>query len=77
MIGWGDIFQRFLGAHGRGKALGSAAVLTGSVGIASAAFLVPRWNEYGAIASSILAAATYLGSMLTLYVRHTTARRHA
>jgi O-antigen/teichoic acid export membrane protein len=75
MIGWGDIFQRFLGAHGQGKMLRSAAMLTGSVGIGSAALLVPRWNEYGAIASSILAAATYLGSMLTLYVRHTTARR--
>jgi O-antigen/teichoic acid export membrane protein len=71
MIGWGDIFQRFLGAHGQGKVLGSAAVLTGSIGILSAAFLVPRWNAYGAIASSILAAATYFGSMLLLYLRHT------
>jgi O-antigen/teichoic acid export membrane protein len=74
MIGWGDIFQRFLGAQGQGKALGGAAVLTGTVGIISAAILLPKWDAYGAIVSSVLAAATYLGSMLGLYVRHVARR---
>lgn len=76
MIGWGDIFQRFLGAQGQGKCLGMAAVTTGVVGIVSAAILLPKWDAYGAIVSSVLAAATYFGLMLTLYIRHTTRRGH-
>ena len=74
MIGWGDIFQRFMGAQGQGKRLGLAAVSTGTVGIVSAAILLPKWNVYGAIVSSLLAAATYFGLMLGLYIRHTRSR---
>jgi O-antigen/teichoic acid export membrane protein len=71
MTGWGDIFQRFLGAKGQGKALCVAAVSTGTVGMVSASILLPKWNVYGAVAASVLTAGTYLGLMLTLYVRHT------
>jgi O-antigen/teichoic acid export membrane protein len=76
MIGWGDIFNRFLGAQGQGQGLCIAAVSTGAVGIASAAMLLPEWNVYGAIASSVLAAGTYLALMLALYIRHTTRPGH-
>lgn len=72
MIGWGDIFNRFLGAKGQGAGLCLVAVSTGIVGIVSAAILLPRWNAYGAIASSVLSAATYFGLMIALYWRKTT-----
>lgn len=68
LIGWGDILNRFLGAQGWGKGLGLAAVSTGVVGIVSAAILLPTWNVYGAIVSSILSSATYFGLMVVLYI---------
>lgn len=71
LIGWGDIFNRFLGARGQGSGLCLVAVSTGTVGIVSAAILLPRWNAYGAIASSVLSAAAYFGLMFVLYNRHT------
>ncbi len=71
MIGLGDIFNRFLGAKGQGGGIALVAVSTGTVGILSAAALLPRWNAYGAIASSVLASATYLGLMMAIYARHT------
>lgn len=76
MIGWGDIFQRYLGAQGQGKWLCIAAVSTGTVGIVSAALLLPQWDAYGAIVSSVLASAIYFGLMLALYVRHTRRGEH-
>jgi len=76
MIGWGDIFNRFLGAQGQGQALCIVAVSTGTVGIVSAAILLPKWGVYGAIASSVLAAASYLGLMLVFYIRHITRLGH-
>lgn len=75
MIGWGDIFQRFLGAQGEGRGLCFAAVCTGTVGGVSAIVLMPQWDAYGAIASSVLAGATYLGLNVWLYCRHTARSR--
>jgi O-antigen/teichoic acid export membrane protein len=68
MIGCGDIFQRFLGAKGRGALLGTAAVCTGVVGVSSAAFLLRPYGVYGAAFSSILAGTTYLFAMVFLYL---------
>jgi len=71
LIGWGDIFNRFLGARGQGRGLGLVAVSTGTVGIVSAAILLPRWNAYGAIAASVLAAGAYFAMMFAFYSHHT------
>lgn len=76
MIGWGDIFNRYLGAQGQGRKLCIAAVSTGTVGLLSAAILLPRWNAYGAVASSVLAATTYLMLTVSLYIHHTAWRGH-
>lgn len=76
MFGGGDIFNRFLGAKGQGRRLGIAAVSTGTVGITSAAILLPKWDAYGAIAASVFAGATYFGLMSVLYIRHTTPRKY-
>ncbi len=69
MIGWGDIFQRFLTARGRGRALGVVSVCTGIVGLVSAALLFRAWGVWGAIASAFLASATYLGLNSVLYAQ--------
>lgn len=70
MTGIGDIFQRFLGSKGKGKGLGSSAVLAGLLGVVVAGILLPRWHAYGAIASSLATATVYLVSMVTLYILH-------
>jgi O-antigen/teichoic acid export membrane protein len=75
LVGWGDIFQRFLGAQGLGKRLGAAAVATGTVGVVSAALLLPRWEVYGAIGSAVLTGATYFTVMVALYLMHTSAAK--
>jgi O-antigen/teichoic acid export membrane protein len=77
MIGCGDIFNRFLGAKGQGRGLCAVAVSTGTVGIVSAAILLPKWNAHGAIASSVLSAGTYLGLMVVLYRRQTARRENS
>jgi O-antigen/teichoic acid export membrane protein len=74
LIGFGDVLQRFLGAHGLGKRLGAVSVVTGVVAMASAAVLLPRWAVTGAIVSSLCAAATYVSLLTVLYVYFT---RHA
>jgi O-antigen/teichoic acid export membrane protein len=71
MIGWGDIFQRFLGAHGLGKGLGMAATCAGLVGMITAAMLLHRWATYGAVVASLMAAVAYLGSMIGMYIYYT------
>jgi O-antigen/teichoic acid export membrane protein len=72
LIGLGDVLQRFLGAHGLGRALGAASVATGVVGMLTAAVLLPRMTTTGAIVASISAAATYVTLLAIVYVHYTT-----
>lgn len=69
-IGCGDVLQRYLGANGLGRALGVASVLTGVVGSATAALLLPRMQVTGAVASSILGSLTYFFALAALYMWH-------
>jgi O-antigen/teichoic acid export membrane protein len=69
-IGCGDVLQRYLGANGLGRALGVASVLTGVVGSATAALLLPRLQVTGAVASSILGSLTYFLALAALYLWH-------
>ncbi len=75
MVGWGDIFNRFMSAHGKGRSLCIVVVSNGMIGILSAAILLPKWNIYGAAISSIIAAVTYLILMVILYIRFTSRLR--
>jgi O-antigen/teichoic acid export membrane protein len=71
LIGLGDIFQRFLGAHGLGRRLGAASVCVGVVGITVAGLLMSHWSVYGAIVASVAAGIAYLVLMIVLYRFHT------
>lgn len=70
LVGFGDVLQRFLGAHGRGRELGAASVATGVVGMVAAALLLPNLNIVGAIIASISAATTYLTLLMIVYLRY-------
>lgn len=67
--GLGDMFNRFLGAHGKGKWLRNGAVLCGFVMAAGNVVLVYFWGINGAVLTKILSSAIYTFSMVYYYYR--------
>jgi O-antigen/teichoic acid export membrane protein len=70
LVGFGDFFNRFLGAHGKGKELRNAAYLVGAVNVAGFFLLVPRWGVWGLIVTAILAGFIYLIFIYGYYRKH-------
>jgi O-antigen/teichoic acid export membrane protein/glycosyltransferase involved in cell wall biosynthesis len=71
MVGFGDFFNRFLGAHGKGSALRNVAYLVGGVNVAGFLLLVPLWGAWGVICTSVLSGFTYFLFMYRYYIKHT------
>lgn len=69
MYGLGDMFNRFLGAHGLGKQIRNAAFATGGVLLVGSIVLVYYFQITGAIITKILSAFVYLFFMCIYYVR--------
>lgn len=65
--GMGDYYNRFLGAHGQGKALRNSAIVVGIVIFICNFTLIPLFGETGAAYTRILSGITYLGSMFWFY----------
>lgn len=70
LYGFGDFYNRFLGAHGKGNVLRNAALLVGLANAAGFFLLLPFFGAWGGIVTTILAGAVYFGCMLTSYKRH-------
>lgn len=69
MHGLGDVFNRFLGAHGKGKCLRNGAFISGAVALIGYTGGVYVWGINGAIATRIAFAATYFAMMLYYYLQ--------
>jgi O-antigen/teichoic acid export membrane protein len=67
--GFGDFYNRFLGAHGEGKALRNSAVLVGLVLLACNFTLIPYFGENGAAYTRAVSGLIYLISMIWFYRR--------
>ena len=67
--GFGDLFNRFLGAHGRGRSLQNAAYANGIANVAGIVVLVPLFGAWGAVTSAIVAACVYFVKMYVSYRR--------
>lgn len=67
--GMGDYYNRFLGAHGQGKALRNSAIVVGIVIFICNFTLIPLFGEKGAAYTRILSGVTYLASMYWFYKR--------
>lgn len=67
--GLGDMFNRFLGAHGKGEWLRNGAVLCGFVMVTGNVILVYFWGINGAVLTKILSSAIYTFSMVHYYYR--------
>lgn len=67
--GFGDMINRFLGAHGRGKELRNAAFACGTVLVIGNFLLVYFWGINGAIITKVLSSATYFLTLLFYYYK--------
>lgn len=69
VFGLGDYFNRFLGAHGKGKLLRNGAIVVGVINVLGYYFLIKHFGIEGAMVTQILAAFAYCGMMVYYYFR--------
>ena len=65
--GLGDVFNRFVGAHGFGKYLRNGAFISGGVAFIGYTLGVWLWGINGAITTRIAFAVTYMALMILYY----------
>lgn len=65
--GMADYFNRFLGAHGQGKALRNSAIIVGVVIMICNFTLIPLFGEMGAAITRILSGLIYFVNMIWFY----------
>lgn len=65
--GFGDMINRFLGAHGQGKQIRNAAIICGLVIIFGSIVFVFFWNVNGAILTKNIGSLSYLLAMVVYY----------
>jgi O-antigen/teichoic acid export membrane protein len=67
--GLGDYYNRFLGAHGLGKALRNGAILEGGINLLGYGLFVYILGVEGAILTRIVSGAAYLSAMFISYTQ--------
>ena len=67
--GMADYFNRFLGAHGEGKALRNSAILIGISLLAFNLILIPKFGETGAAYTKIFSGSFYFVLMILYYFK--------
>jgi len=65
--GLGDFYNRFVGAHGRGKEIRNSNVAVGTVNVVGNLVLVYSFGVVGAAVTRVLAGLTYVAMMLRSY----------
>jgi O-antigen/teichoic acid export membrane protein len=68
--GFGDVFNRFLGAKGKGAFLRNAAILTGFIFLIGNLTLVYVYNTNGAVATKLLSDLGYFLGILFYYIKY-------
>lgn len=66
--GFGDFFNRYLGANGRGKVLRNSAFIVGGCTMFLNLLLIPKWGENGAAYSKLASGFVYLILMVIYYL---------
>jgi O-antigen/teichoic acid export membrane protein len=67
LLGFGDLFNRFLGAHGKGKSIQNAAYANGIVTVICILIFVPLWGAWGAILATVLPNGIYFSLLFLSY----------
>lgn len=65
--GLGDVFNRFLGAHGQGKPLRNGAFISGVIALIGYTIGVCYYDIWGAVFTRIITSLTYFTSMIVFY----------
>lgn len=68
--GFGDFFNRFLGANGQGVAIRNSAMIVGICVLLFNLLLIPHWGESGAAYTRLITGFIYLFMMLMYYFRY-------
>lgn len=66
--GLGDVFNRFLGAHGQGKPLRNGSFITGAIALVGYTIGVYYFGIWGAIITKIASSLAYFLSMMIYYL---------
>lgn len=72
--GMGDYFNRFLGAHGRGKEIRNAAFANGLFNVFGFTVLVYFWGVQGAAVTNLVSDVLYFSVMVFYYKKYCNAR---
>lgn len=67
--GFGDLLNRFIGAHGQGQLLKYGAILAGVVNMLGCAILVPAFGLFGAGINVLIEGFVYITAMYVFYQR--------
>lgn len=65
--GFGDLFNRFLGAHGKGRLILTSSIITGLSFVAGFLVLTPNFGVWGALIAQVLGSLIYFLLMLAFY----------
>lgn len=68
--GLGDVFNRFLGAHGQGKLLRNGAFISGGIALIGYTIGVYYFGIWGAIVTKIAESLAYFSSMFVFYINY-------
>ena len=67
--GFGDMINRFLGAHGQGRQIRNAAIICGLVIVFGSIVFVYLWNVNGAILTKNIGSLSYFLAMILYYLK--------
>ena len=67
--GFGDMYNRFLGANGQSIALRNSAFIVGIASTITGFVLIPLFGVYGAVAASLTAGFIYLSAIYSCYLK--------
>lgn len=67
--GFGDFYNRYLGANGQGKALRNSSVVVGLSILIFSLLFIPRWGEQGAAYAKLITGLVYLFIIIFYYLR--------
>lgn len=68
--GFGDFFNRFLGANGQGKALRNASIYVGASMMLFNLLFIPQWGELGAAFAKLITGFVYLTIIFIFYKKY-------
>lgn len=66
-----DFFNRYLGAHGKGKMMRNSSIIIGISLLVTNFLFIPIWHERGAAYASLVSGLAYLVNTIYYYKRFT------